>query len=59
MQKFKFSKSSDENACDTKTQANYKTLLEKLIYLIIWIELNFGYLVFKLTQFMSNLHKKH
>lgn len=35
MQKIKLSKSSDENACNTKTQANYKTLLEKLIYLII------------------------
>lgn len=35
MQKLKLSKSSDEKICDAKTQADYRTLLGELMYLMV------------------------
>lgn len=48
------SKGSDENACDAKTQADYKKLLGELIYLMVQTRPDLAYSISKLAQFMSN-----
>lgn len=54
MQDLKLSKTSDERICDPKMQADYRTLLGELMYLMVQTRPDLAYSVFKLAQFMSN-----
>lgn len=59
MQEIRLSKDSDENACDAKTQADYRTLLGELMYPMVQTRPGLAYSVSKLAQFMSNPREEH
>ena len=44
---------------DSKMQADYKTLLEDLMYLMIQTQLNLAYFISIYAQFISNPHKEN
>ena len=59
LQELKLSKDSDEKVCDAKTQADYRTLLGELMYLMVQTRPDLAYSVSKLAQFMSNPREEH
>ena len=54
MQELKLNKDSVEKVCDAKTQADYRTLLGELMYLMVQTRPNLACSVSKLAQFMNN-----
>ena len=59
MHNIKVSKNSDKYVCDAKTQANYRTLLGELMYLMVQTRPDLAYSVSRLAQFMSNPREEH